>query len=64
MANGTSAERKAMIEVLIAEIHIHNQEIIPVFKIPQQGTAADISRDATTSTNQPWFAQWSTRWRY
>ncbi len=55
IANGTSAERKATIEQLIAEIRITDDErIIPVFKIPGPDTA--IPGDpapATTEAGEP-----------
>ncbi len=38
ITNGTSAERKAAIEALVAEIQLTEQGAIPVFRIPGPGT--------------------------
>ncbi|MFG1611088.1 hypothetical protein [Actinoplanes sp. NPDC049265] len=49
IAEGTSAERKATIEDLVAEIRITDDEhIIPVFKIPGPDTA-----ETTTEASEP-----------
>ncbi len=55
MSHGTSGERKRAIEALVAEILINEKgEVIPVFKIPNAGTAAGVVPDdtgtATTTT--------------
>lgn len=52
IAEGTSAERKATIEDLIAEIRITDDEqIIPVFKIPGPDTAE--TDETTTEASEP-----------
>src|SRR5690606_41612775 len=51
ITNGTPAERKAVIESLVAEIRIDNEKVIPVFKIP--GPAAAIPNDATATDDEP-----------
>ncbi len=55
MSHGTSGERKRAIEALVSEIRITKKgEMIPVFKIPNAGTAAGVITDdtgaATTTT--------------
>ncbi len=55
MTHGTSGERKRAIEALAAEIRINEKgDVIPVFKIPNAGTAAGVVTDdtgtATTTT--------------
>lgn len=56
IAEGTSAERKATIEQLIAEIKItEDEEIIPVFKIPGPDAAptGGATSEATPEANEP-----------
>ena len=52
LAEGTSAERKAPIEPLIAEIRITNERIIPVFKIPGPDLAPPGDAPATGTTEE------------
>jgi site-specific DNA recombinase len=52
IAEGTSAERKAAIEALIAEIRITDERIIPVFKIPGPDTALPDDTPATGTTEE------------
>lgn len=49
ITSGTSAERKAAIEALIAEIPITGEGIIPVFKIPGPRTPIPGSNNTATS---------------
>jgi site-specific DNA recombinase len=55
ITEGTSAERKATIEDLIAEIRIEDERIIPVFKIPGPDFAlpGDSPATATTEAAEP-----------
>ena len=50
ITDGTSAERKATIEDLIAEIRIEDERIIPVFKIPGPDYAPPGDSPATPTT--------------
>jgi site-specific DNA recombinase len=50
IAEGSSAERKAAIEALIAEIRITNEGIIPMFKIPGPDLALTGDAPATGTT--------------
>jgi site-specific DNA recombinase len=52
IAEGTSAERKAAVEALIAEIRITNERIIPVFKIPGPDTALPGGTPATGTAEE------------
>jgi site-specific DNA recombinase len=52
IADGTSAERKAAIEALIAEVRITDERIIPVFKIPGPGVATPGDAPATGTTEE------------
>ena len=52
IAEGTSAERKAAIEALIAEIRITNERIIPVFRIPGPDLAPSGDASATGTTEE------------
>ncbi|MDG4807210.1 hypothetical protein O7634_10675 [Micromonospora sp. WMMD1120] len=56
ITNGDSAERKAIIEELIAEIRIIGDEIIPVFWLPRNEPVGVDAATAATSTgdgNEP-----------
>ena len=53
IANGSSAERKAAISALIAEIRIIDERIIPVFKIPGPDDAVAPSDATVTGTTDP-----------
>jgi site-specific DNA recombinase len=46
---GTPAERKAVIEALIHQIHVTPEGLIPVFKIPLPGTPIPGQPAATSS---------------
>ncbi len=63
VTEGTSAERKAIIETLIAEIRIQGDEIIPMFKIPAPADdPAEHEEETSENTANPRFAQCLTRW--
>jgi site-specific DNA recombinase len=58
IAEGTSAERKAAIEQLIAEIRItDDRKVIPVFKIPRPDVALEGDATATGSSEAARFAR-------
>lgn len=50
---GTPAERKAMIEALVAEIRITGNQAIPVFKIPEPDQTLPGDPTAATESNPP-----------
>jgi site-specific DNA recombinase len=52
IAEGSSAERKAAIEALVAEIKITDERIIPVFKIPGPDIAPPGDTPATVTTDE------------
>ncbi|GAB3860606.1 hypothetical protein GCM10029963_63770 [Micromonospora andamanensis] len=53
MASGTTSERKAAIETLIAEVQITDQGVVPVFKIPTDTTLPPPNSDGGTHDEQP-----------
>lgn len=58
MASGTTTERKAAIETLIAEVRITDQGVVPVFKIATDTTMPPPNPDGGTQMNNHRFAQW------
>ncbi len=54
IASGTTAERKAAIEALVAEVRITEEGVIPVFRIPEPSTTIPGGGDtATISGTEP-----------
>ncbi|WP_434742462.1 recombinase family protein [Micromonospora sp. SH-82] len=53
MTSGTTAERKAAIETLIAEVRLTDQGVVPVFKIPTDTTMPPPNPDGGTHDEQP-----------
>ncbi|MFD2768257.1 recombinase family protein [Micromonospora eburnea] len=53
MTSGTTAERKAAIETLIAEVRLTDQGVVPVFKIPTDTTMPPPDPDGGTHDDQP-----------
>jgi site-specific DNA recombinase len=53
IAAGTPAERKAMIEALVAEIRITGNQAVPVFKIPEPDRTLPGDPAATTESKPP-----------